>query len=37
MDFMKKNWITILILVIFALSYLFIDWKELSIFNLIKR
>lgn len=36
MNFIKNNWITILIIIACAVSYLFIDWSEISIFNLLK-
>lgn len=35
MEFIKKNFWTI-ILILFALSYLFVDWSQFSIFKLIK-
>ncbi len=35
MEFLKKN-IWIIIIILLGLSYFFVDWSQISIFNLFK-
>lgn len=35
MDFLKK-YIWVIVMVLLALSYFFVDWSKISIFNLFK-
>ncbi len=36
-NFIKNNWFTILLILIAALSYIFVDWSEFSIINLLQK
>lgn len=36
MNFIKEHWFEILLIALAALSYKFIDWSKISIFNYIK-